>query len=207
MVTVKLMLAGIVLFTAGAATLGTWLRKHASKINAERTSRIMHALFFLCLGLPAAVGLVYPGLRHFDDVIGISPLPRPGLSIALGILLALPGLYLLAITNQRLRALGSGANAFRLTQRIVDQDIYERTRNPMSLGYYLLVVAVGLLAGSSSITLAALLGVIPAHLFFLKYFEEFELRLRFGEPYEAYRRDTPFLIPRMSAQKEEEPVP
>jgi protein-S-isoprenylcysteine O-methyltransferase Ste14 len=115
----------------------------------------------------------------------------------LGVLLALPGLYLLAITNQRLRALGSGANAFRLTKRIVATDIYERTRNPMSLGYYLFVVAVGLLSGSTLITLGALAGVIPAHLFFLKYFEEFELSLRFGESYEEYKRRTPFLIPRM----------
>ena len=83
-----------------------------------------------------------------------------------------------------------------VAKRIVDEDIYQRTRNPMSLGYYLLAMAIGLLVGSTAITLAVLLGVIPAHVFFLKYFEEFELGLRFGDAYEAYKRRTPFLIPR-----------
>ncbi|MDE3089621.1 MAG: isoprenylcysteine carboxylmethyltransferase family protein, partial [Chloroflexota bacterium] len=82
------------------------------------------------------------------------------------------------------------------TQQIVRVDLYSRTRNPMSLGYYLVCVGIGLLAGSTFVTLGALLIVIPTHLFFLKYFEELELELRFGEAYLDYKRSTPFLIPR-----------
>ena len=50
-----------------------------------------------------------------------------------GVVLAVPGLYLLAVTNRALRALGSGANAFRLTSSVVQERIYASTRNPMSL--------------------------------------------------------------------------
>ena len=196
MLTVWLAAAGILVFALGAGVLGAWLRRNASKSNAERSSRIMHALFFLGLGLPFAVAVFYPGLTRLDALLGVRPLPFRAASIVLGIALAVPGLYLMAVTNRHLRALGSGANAFRLTKRIVDEDIYQRTRNPMSLGYYLLAMAIGLLVGSTVITLAVLLGVIPAHVFFLKYFEEFELGLRFGDAYEAYKRRTPFLIPR-----------
>jgi protein-S-isoprenylcysteine O-methyltransferase Ste14 len=122
------------------------------------------------------------------------------LFLVIGIILMIPGLYYLAISNKLLRALGSGANAFRLTKRIVENDAYRTTRNPMSLGYYLFVLAIGLISGSTLFTFAALLGVIPAHIFFLKYFEELELELRFGDSYKEYRQKTRFLFPRLPAK-------
>jgi protein-S-isoprenylcysteine O-methyltransferase Ste14 len=155
----------------------------------------MHFLFFAGLTAPILVILFLPGLAHLDELLGFTPLPWNFLFLASGILLAVPGLYLMAVTNLVLRASGSGANAFRLTKRIVAGDIYKRTRNPMSLGFYLLALALAFIAGSTSSTLFALLGLIPAHLFFLRYFEEFELALRFGESYLKYKRSTPFLIP------------
>jgi protein-S-isoprenylcysteine O-methyltransferase Ste14 len=106
-----------------------------------------------------------------------------------------PGLYLIANSNQKLHVLGRGANAFRLTRRLVLQDVYRYLRNPMSLGYYLLSIGTGFMSGSSFLTLFALLGVIPTHLFFLRYFEEKELELRFGSAYLEYKRRVPFLIP------------
>ena len=93
------------------------------------------------------------------------------------------------------RSLGSGANAFRLTQNVVTSTIYERTRNPMSLGFYLWVVAVGLLFGSTTFTLIALFGVVPSHVVLLRVFEEVELPLRLGDSYRAYQARTPFLLP------------
>lgn len=193
------MLIGLLIFAAGAGILGRWLRRHPSKDNAEKSSRVMHFLFFAGLGLPFVIGVFYPGLTHFDDLAGLKPLPWKTFFVVLGIILAIPGLYFLVITNKLLRALGSGANAFRLTKRIVAADVYQHTRNPMSLGYYLFSLAVGLCSGSTILTLYVLLGLIPAHLFFLKYFEELELELRFGEPYLEYKKSVPFLIPNFSS--------
>jgi protein-S-isoprenylcysteine O-methyltransferase Ste14 len=193
-------LLGLLSFAGGTGILGTWLRKHPSKVNAERTSRIMHFLFFAGLVTPATISLFYPGLTHFDELVGLKPLPWKPFFLTLGIILAMPGFYFLGITNKLLRALGSGANAFRLTKRIVAEDIYKRTRNPMSLGFYLLALATGLISGSTLVTLGALLGLIPAHIFFLRYFEELELELRFGESYLQYKKSVPFLIPNLSAQ-------
>jgi protein-S-isoprenylcysteine O-methyltransferase Ste14 len=117
-----------------------------------------------------------------------------------GIVLAIPGLYLLGISNKLVRAKGGGANAFRLTKQIVEVDIYKYTRNPMSLGYYLLLLSVGFISGSTLLTLGVLLGLVPSHLFLLKYFEELELELRFGESYKEYKQNVPFLIPRFSTE-------
>ena len=199
MVVLYLGLLGFVAFIIGVGILGLWLRRHPSKANAEKSSRIMHFLFFAGLGTPISIGIFYPRLTHLDELIGLDPLPWKPFLLIIGILLAIPGLYLLGISNKSLRALGSGANAFRLTKRIVEKDIYKYTRNPMSLGYYLFALSIGLISGSTLVTLYVLLGVIPAHLFFLKFFEELELELRFGESYKQYKQKVPFLVPKLSA--------
>lgn len=192
-------LLGLMAFIMGVGILGSWLRMHPSKVNAENSSRIMHFLFFAGLGTPFLISLFYPGLTHLDELIGLRPLPLQPFFFISGMILAIPGLYFLGISNKSLRALGSGANAFRLTRQIVEMDMYKYTRNPMSLGYYLFSIGVGFISGSKLLTLVVLLGVIPAHVFFLKFFEELELELRFGDSYKQYKQKVPFLIPKFSA--------
>ena len=199
MVVLYLGLLGLVAFIMRVWILGLWLRKHPSKVNAEKSSRIMHFLFFAGLGTPFLISVFYPGLTHLDELVGLEPLPLKPLFLIAGIILAIPGLYFLGISNKLLRSLGSGANAFRLTKQIVEKDIYKYIRNPMSLGYYLFSLSVGLMSGSTLFTLSVLLGLIPAHVFFLKFFEELELELRFGESYKEYKQKVPFLIPKLPA--------
>ena len=193
-----LVIIGILVFAAGAVVSGLWLRKNPSRENAEKSSRVMHFLFFIGLVGPGLTLLFTPGVTHLDALVGMDPLPWRPFFIGLGLLLGLPGLYFLGASNKLLRALGSGANAFRLTEKIVAADVYRRTRNPMSLGYYLGWLALGLIFGSRTLTLIVLLGVIPAHLVFLKFFEERELELRFGEGYKEYKGKVPFLFPNFS---------
>jgi len=196
MFTIYLAIISVIAFAASAWILGMWLRKNPSKENAEKSSRVMHFLFFAGLGAPFYIGLFYPGLTHFDEVVGLPSLPWKSFFLILGILLGGPGLYYLGITNTLLRKLGSGANAFRLTKHIVAEGVYKWSRNPMSFGYYLLSLAIAFVSGSTLITLGVVLGVIPAHIFFLKYFEERELELRFGESYLEYKKNVPFIFPR-----------
>jgi len=189
-------LIGFLVFTMGVGILGFWLRKHPSQENAEKTSRIMHTLFFAGVVAPAVIMLFYPGLTGLDRLIGLTSFPSSSIFLVSGILFAFPGLYLLGVSNKLLRSKGNGANAFRLTDRIVQTDIYKRTRNPMSLGYYLWALSLGFITGSRLFTFVVLLGFIPAHIFFLKYFEELELELRFGEAYRQYKQKVPFLLPK-----------
>jgi protein-S-isoprenylcysteine O-methyltransferase Ste14 len=191
---------GLAVFVGMTIVQGLRLRSQPSAEGAERASRVLHLLFFTCLGAPFLIAVVYPGLTRLDPLAGLPPLPLRPLTLALGVVLAVPGLYLLAVSNRLLRALGSGANAFRLTRHVVAGDLYRRTRNPMSLGYYLATLCLSLLVGSTVLTLYVLLGIIPAHLLFLKFFEERELELRLGAPYLAYKARVPFLIPRLAAE-------
>lgn len=198
MFTVFWIIIGSATLALGAIILGVWLRNRPSQENAEKSSRVMHFLFFAGQVAPPIVGLFYPGFKYLDDLVGLQPLPGRLLFLALGIILAIPGFYLLGVTNKLLRALGSGTNAFILTRRVVSDDIYKRTRNPMSLGFYLLALGTAFIAGSTFAALAVALGIIPSHLLFLKFFEEKELELRFGESYLEYKKRVPFLLPRLS---------
>ena len=201
MLALTLGLLGLLAFLLGVVILGIWLRRHPSKANAEKSSRVMQFLFFAWLGTPFVVAFFSPGLTHLDELVGFNPLPIYPTFLIIGILLALPGLYFMGISLKSLRALGSGANAFRLTKRIVEQDIFKYTRNPMSLGYYLVGLSIGFISGSTLLTLYVILGIIPAHLFYLKFFEELELELRFGEAYNSYKQKVSFLIPKISGVK------
>ncbi|NWF80025.1 MAG: isoprenylcysteine carboxylmethyltransferase family protein [Chloroflexi bacterium] len=196
MVTLVMGVLGVVAFVLGTVILGVWLRRNPSVAAADQASRVMHFLFFAGLGAPFLVATVYPGLTRLDSVAGLEPLPWRPLTLGLGVILSVPGVYLLGVSNQLLRTRGDGANAFRLTKHVVGHEIYGYTRNPMSLGYYLAALGLSLLVGSTVLTLYVLVGVIPAHLFFLTFFEERELELRFGESYRQYRQTVPFLIPR-----------
>jgi protein-S-isoprenylcysteine O-methyltransferase Ste14 len=131
---------------------------------------------------PPLIGIFSPGLTHFDELMGVDLLPWRTAFLVLGISLAIPGLYFLGITNKLLRALGSGANAFRLTKQIVAEDIYKRTRNPMSLGFYLFTLALGFVSGATFITLVLLLGLIPAHIFFSSILKNLSLNFDLVNP-------------------------
>jgi protein-S-isoprenylcysteine O-methyltransferase Ste14 len=192
---------GWLTFLVGTAALGTWLRWHPGKRVAEITSRILHFLFWMGIVPAAGLGFFYPGLTHFDRVLGLSPLPQISALPAVGALMLLIGTYLVIVSNVALWLWGKGANAFWLTKRLAVGDIYECIRNPMSLGLYLWSVGIGLLVGSTYMTLAALIVVIPVHVFYLKYFEECELEFRLGPSYVEYKQRVPFLLPRLASRK------
>ena len=145
---------------------------------------------------PAALGVLYPGLTGLDQALGLNPLPRHPVILVAGALGLLVGAYLFILSNIVLGLSGNGTSAFWLTQRLVAGNIYRRTRNPMSLGFYLGAVGLGLLVGSAYMTWGALLVVMPVHVLYLKYFEEYELELRLGQAYMEYKQRVPFLLPR-----------
>jgi protein-S-isoprenylcysteine O-methyltransferase Ste14 len=188
-------------FLIGTIILGTWLRSNPSKRTAEAACSILHALFWAGVVPAAGLGVFYPGLTRFDSELGLPPLPGQPLTRTIGVIATLIGVYLIIASNLALMRLGKGAGAFWLTQRLVAGDLYERVRNPMALGLYLGALGIGLLVGSTYMTLGALVVVIPVHLFYLIFFEEHELELRLGQPYVEYKQRVPFLLPKPRSKK------
>jgi len=111
--------------------------------------------------------------------------------------MTLVGVYFSSSSMRALKTQGSGMMAFQLTQRVVASQVYERVRNPMSLGLYLQFIGVSLLVGSTWLLLGSVVLYVPAHIFNLWFFEERELSARHGPSYDEYRQRVPFLIPRL----------
>ena len=184
---------------------GIWLRRHPLKNVAVKTSGIMHLITLLTLIIPWIIGLAW--LDYYDELLGIPPLPFRTISGAVGVVMMLAGFGFISVSMLVLLERGQGLFvALEITKKLVAKDIYARTRNPMSLGLYLIWIAPALLSGSMSFTLWALTALIPAHIFYLKYFEEYELEIRFGQPYREYKQRVPLLIPKFRKVSGTEPA-
>jgi protein-S-isoprenylcysteine O-methyltransferase Ste14 len=82
------------------------------------------------------------------------------------------------------------------TRRLLTTGPYRYCRNPMTLGTLLMYLGLGVAAATLSGTaLVLILGTVL--LVYLKRVEEGELAERFGADYVAYRRDVPFILPRI----------
>lgn len=191
---------GAIVFLVGSIWLGNVTRRHGRSGAAENASRFSHLLFWVALVLPGAVGLFYPGLTAYDELLGIPSLPVRPIWIAIGALLLFAGLVLVVTSNRFLISKGRGAAAFLLTEQLVTDGVYGRTRNPMSLGFYAVCMGAGMIAGSVTVTLGLILVIIPIHVINLKHFEERELEMRYGQNYVDYSQRVPFLIPRFRAK-------
>jgi protein-S-isoprenylcysteine O-methyltransferase Ste14 len=82
------------------------------------------------------------------------------------------------------------------TQRLLTTGPFQYCRNPMTLGTILAYLGLAI-AAATIIGLLLVVALATILLVYLKRMEEKELAERFGEEYLAYRRDVPFIIPRM----------
>jgi protein-S-isoprenylcysteine O-methyltransferase Ste14 len=86
------------------------------------------------------------------------------------------------------------------TQELLTGGPFRYCRNPMTLGTVLAYLGLGIMAGTvAGVAIVLLLGA--SLLFYLKRFEEDELEERFGEAYLAYKREVPFIIPRLPKKR------
>lgn len=86
-------------------------------------------------------------------------------------------------------------------QKLVVSGLYAYVRNPMVLGWVIILFAVGILLNSISLIfiftpLFTLLNVI-----YLKTIEEREMEKKFGKEYLKYKQSVPMFIPRLRKQK------
>ena len=113
--------------------------------------------------------------------------PSTGLRI-LGVFVLVAGGALVFETTARFALQGRGTPApWAPPERFVEHGSYRFVRSPMYLGVLLLVVGQALLLGRE-ILFAWAVAAWLVFTAFLAFYEEPQLRRRFGESYEDYRR-------------------
>ena len=105
---------------------------------------------------------------------------------ALGVLVALAGLTIIAVTLGLFRRFETRPEPWEASSALIRSGLYARSRNPMYLG--MAVTSAGIAIYFESLTAAVLLGLVVVAIDRLVIScEEQYLERRFGEDYRAYR--------------------
>ena len=169
-----------------------WAKKKQTEV-ARILALIPAGGLFLYL-LPLAIAR---GGASIDRKLGWPPLDFGTLNPILGGLLMVTGFSfaLWSIYDQFSRASGTPLPILP-TQKLLVGGPFRYCRNPMTLGtvtaYLGIAVYAGTIAGIGIVLCFGTLLVL-----YLKLLEEKELAERFGEAYLAYKREVPFIIPRL----------
>jgi protein-S-isoprenylcysteine O-methyltransferase Ste14 len=90
------------------------------------------------------------------------------------------------------------------TQQLIVQKPYSYCRNPMALGAIVAYLGVAVIVASAAAVLLVAAGTALL-LTYIKVLEEKEMEARFGEAYEQYRKETPFIFPRFGRRNAHKP--
>ena len=169
-----------------------WARREHSETKRIATTLLAGPVF---LGLlPFLVARVGPRL---DRRLGLPPLGIGRVTRILGGLLTVLGFTLgfWSVNTQLTRGRGTPLPVMP-TQQLLTEGPFRYCRNPMTLGTILAYLGIGIARGTIAGTVLVL-SLAASLLVYLKRLEEGELAERFGEAYLGYKRETPFIIPRL----------
>ncbi len=148
--------------------------------------------------IPFLVAVIGPRL---DRRLGLRPLGIGSVNRIAGALLAILGFSLAFRSIEMQLNQGRGTPLPVMpTQELLTDGPFRHCRNPMTLGTILAYLGMAIAARTTSGTLMVL-SMTASLLFYLRRLEEGELAERFGEAYLAYKRETPFIIPRLPGRR------
>ena len=161
----------------------------------KRLSAVVGTGLFLLLAPGTVAGLVpwwITRWRMQPPLLGLSGFRVIGaLMIAAGIAVVLDSFARFA-----LQGLGTPAPILP-TRHLVVTGLYQYVRNPMYVGVLSIILGQSLLFGDGRLFAYGVLLWLGVHVFVVGY-EEPTLRRSFGSEYEAFRRNVPRWIPRLS---------
>jgi len=82
-------------------------------------------------------------------------------------------------------------------QKLVVRGLYAHVRNPMLLGWFIILFGVGILLNSISLIFIFTPLFICLNVIYLKTIEEKEMEKKFGKEYLTYKENVPMFIPRL----------
>ncbi len=179
--------------------MGRYIDEHL-KWQSRKLGRWLHrALVVIFPSLFIMLLVLGPGLvtaRFLPCPMGFDL----GLRLALGLPISIVGIGLYLWTIGLFARAGGTQVPLVPTQRVVSTGPYAVTRNPMVTSAGIMVCGVAVLLGSWSFLIAGLLIPSP-YLLYIKLVEEKELAARFGTDYLAYKKTTPFIVPRLPLRR------
>ncbi len=137
-----------------------------------------------------------------DRHLGLPRLPGEPLRLLMGIPLVACGASLAGMSASRFfRARGTPV-PFNPPKELVVAGPYRWTRNPMMTGLLTALLGVAFLLRSAALAAIFLPALALIMYLVIRFVEEPELELRFGEAYRRYHAATPRFLPRLGAGRQ-----
>jgi protein-S-isoprenylcysteine O-methyltransferase Ste14 len=161
--------------------------------------RLRYLIPYFLIFLLVPFGTYFLG-RWLDFVFYLPPFPPFPFNIISGISVMVGGATIGIKATRQLRFSGEGlpwgeAESESQSSVLLTNGIYAYSRNPMTFGYTLLPLGMGLLFRSLGMMVFIPLIVLGVQLVIIKKREEPNLEKRFGDEYLTYKKKTPFLVP------------
>ena len=86
-------------------------------------------------------------------------------------------------------------------KKLVTTGLYSQVRNPMVLGWIIMLFGVGILLNSISLIFIFTPLFLLLNVLYLKTIEEKEMEKKFGKQYLKYKKSVPMFIPRLGKRK------
>ena len=86
-------------------------------------------------------------------------------------------------------------------KKLITEGIYSWVRNPMLLGWLIMLFGLGILLNSFSLIFIFTPLFILLNILYLKTIEEKEMEKKFGEDYLRYKESVPLFIPKIGRRK------
>lgn len=182
--------------------------KFESGLPEESTRPLSFRRRFLAKALPVLVFFfIFPMILFIlpkvyldllmNSYFNFPSLLNPIVRLVLAGVLILIGVFFLLWAIIAQRKIGKGTPMpLQATQKLVIQGPYSYCRNPLFFGLIYFFIGISLVINSiGSLMMVVVFSVIV--LLYVKLIEEKELKQRFGNAYEIYKKGTPFLIPRV----------
>ncbi|MFX0167725.1 MAG: methyltransferase family protein [Candidatus Hodarchaeota archaeon] len=140
--------------------------------------------------------------RYIDRFFWLPRVPPFPINLISGLCIMFCGAAIGVKATRQLRKAGKGLpwGAFEKKAQssiLITTGIYAHCRNPITFGYTLLPLGMGLLFQSLGMAIPFPLIILVIMVIRIKLVEEPHLEERFGEQYREYKRKTPFMVPRV----------
>jgi len=117
--------------------------------------------------------------------------------VIIAVVFLLPGVPMVAWSVTRFLRTRGTPIPFNPPPVFVTDGLYKFVRNPMHLGWTLVLIGAGFLMSSFTLLVVFLPVFVAAHLLYIKLVEEKELEQKFGQAYLDYKKRVPMFIPKL----------
>lgn len=132
-----------------------------------------------------------------DELMGLKLAIPEQVALTIAIILLAFGMSMVLWTILRFfRAKGTPV-PFNPPPSLVTDGLYARVRNPMHLGWLIVLIGLGILRQSFSLLVIFTPLFLLVHVLYIKLVEEKELEKKFGQAYLDYKKRVGMFLPRM----------